>query len=217
MDLTLHHWSLTHNEVIVTFYTSLFFGNAEADNEVSRMIEQFHEDNISVEKLITLVGGRPNVNKAIMRKIEQTIRDEHPELKRFVDLGSCVLHVVHNGFGEGLEMYGKDIDQLCLDLHAIFKYRATRREDYYQLQANVGADIETFQQHTEVHWLSIGLAIHCMLEQWDTICQFIKDLEKDNTRKPKSINFKRAAALLPTGVQNVTSYVGALSSPLKSS
>ena len=42
-----------------------------------------------------------------------------------------------------------------------------------------------------------------MLEQ-DTICQFIKDLEKDNTRKPKSINFKRAAALLATGEQNVT-------------
>ena len=217
MDLTLHHWSLTHNEVIVTFYTSLFFGHAEADKAVSRMIEQFHEDNVSVEKLITLVRGGPNVNKAIMRKIEQTIRDEHPEFKRFVDLGSCVLHVVHNGFGEGLEMYGKDIDQLCLDLHAIFKYRTTRREDYYQLQANVGADIETFQQHTEVHWLSIGLAIHRMLEQWDTICQFIKDLEKDNTRKPKSINFKRAAALLPTGEQNVMSYVGALSPPLKSS
>ena len=155
------------------------------------------------------------VLKAIMRKIEQTIKDEHPEFKGFVDLGSCVLHVIHNGFGEGLEMYGKDIDQLCLDLCAIFKYSATRREDY--LGANLGAVIETFQQHTEVHWLSIGLAIHRMLEQWDTICQFIKDLEKDNTRKPKSINFKRAAALIPTGEQNVTSYVGTLSPPLKSS
>ena len=43
-----------------------------------------------------------------------------------------------------------------------------------------------------------------MLEQWDAICQFIKDLEKDNTRKPKSINFKRAAELLATGERNVT-------------
>ena len=43
-----------------------------------------------------------------------------------------------------------------------------------------------------------------MLEQWDTICQFIKDLEKNNTGKPKSINFKRAAALLATGERNVT-------------
>ena len=59
------------------------------------MIEQFHEDNISVHKLITLVRDGPNVNKAIMRKIEQTIKDGHLEFKGFVDLGSCVLHVVH--------------------------------------------------------------------------------------------------------------------------
>ena len=127
MDMTLRRWSPTHNEVIVTFYTSLFFGHAEADKGVSRMIEQIHEDNISVDKLITLVRDGPNANKEIMRKIEQTIKDEHPEFKGFVDLGSCVPHVVHNGLGKGLEMYGKDIDQLCLDLHAIFKYSAARR------------------------------------------------------------------------------------------
>ena len=68
-------------------------------------------------------------------------------------------------------MYGKYIDQLCLDLHAIFKYSAARRKDYQQLQANLGADTETFQQHTKVHWLSIGLAIGRVLEQWDMICQ----------------------------------------------
>ena len=101
-------------------------------------------------------------------------------------------------------MYGKDIDQLCFHLHAIFKYSAARREDYQQLQANLEADIETFQQHTKVRWLSIDPAIHRVLEQWDTICHFIKDLEKDNTRKSKSINFKRAAALLATGERNVT-------------
>ena len=62
MNLTLRYWSSTHNEVIVTFYSSLFFGHAEADKVVSRMIEQFHEDNIPVYKLITLVRDGPNVS-----------------------------------------------------------------------------------------------------------------------------------------------------------
>ena len=150
-----------------------------------------------------LLRDGPNVNKAIMRKIEQTFKDEYPEFKGFVDLGSGVLHVVYNSFGKGPEMY-VDIDQLCLDLYVIFKYIAARREDYQQLQANLGADIETFQQHTKVRWPSIGPAIRRVLEQWDMICEFIKDLEKDNTRKPRSINFKRAAALLATGERNMT-------------
>ena len=165
MDLTLRYWSPTHNEIIVAFYTSLFLGHAEADKVVSRMIEQFHEDNIPVDKLVTLVRDGPNVNMAIMRKIEQTIKDKHPEFKGFVDLGSCVLHAVHNGFGKGLQMYGKDINQLYLDLHAVFKYSAAMREDYQQLQANLGADIEIFLQHTEVRWLSIGPAVRRVLQQ----------------------------------------------------
>ena len=68
----------------------------------------------------------------------------------FVDMGSCVLHVVHNAFGKGLEKYGKEVDQLCLDLHAIFKHSSARREDYQQLQFDMGVELHTFQQHTEV-------------------------------------------------------------------
>ena len=45
MDLTLCYWSPTHNEVVITFYT-LFFGHAEADKVVSRMIEQFKEQGL---------------------------------------------------------------------------------------------------------------------------------------------------------------------------
>ena len=70
MDLPLRYWPSTRNEVIVSFYTSLCFGRAEADKVVPRMIEQFHEDNIPVYKLITFVRDGPNVNNAIMRKIE---------------------------------------------------------------------------------------------------------------------------------------------------
>ena len=77
----------------------------------------------------------------------------------FVDIGSCVLHVVHNAFGKGLEKYGKEVDQLCLDLHAIFKHSSARREDCQQLQFDMGVELHTFQQHTEVCWLSIGPVI----------------------------------------------------------
>ena len=92
------------------------------------MIEQFHEDNIPVEKLITLMRDGPNLNKAIMRKIEQTVKDEHPEFKQFVDLGSCVLHAVHNDFGKLLEMYGKDIHIKCARLAQLVRSLTANQE-----------------------------------------------------------------------------------------
>ena len=142
-------------------------------------------------KLIALARDGPNVNKTILNELQQMIKDDYPQFAGFVDIGSCVLHVVHNAFGKGLEIYGKEVDQLCLDLHSIFKHSAARREDYKQLQFDMGVDLHTFQQHTEVRWLSIGPAISRIMEQWDAICQFMKDLGKNEKTAPKSINYKR--------------------------
>ena len=200
MDLTLQYWSPTQNKVWVTFYTSLFFGHAEGGKVASKMFEQLTADKIPVNKLIALVRDGPNVNKTIMRKLQECISVEYLEFGGFVDLGSCVLHTVHNAFGKGLEKYGKDIDQFCLDLHSLFKYSAARREDFKQLQLSLDVEMHTFQQHTEVCWLSIGPAIHRILEKWDEICEFIKLLSEDEKKAPKSVNYKRASAML-TGIE----------------
>lgn len=64
--------------------------------------------------------------------------------------------------------------------------------------------MHTFQQHTELHWLSIGAAISRIIEQWGAICQFINDLGKDEKTVPKSINYKRVAAMLTGGEKDVT-------------
>ena len=117
MDLTLRYWSPTHNEVIVAFYTHILYCVCWSRHSSVKKHRAVPWGQHSCGQTYTLVSDGLNANKAIMRKIEQTIKDEHPEFKGFVDLGSCVLHIVHNGFGKGLEMYGKDIDQLCLDLH----------------------------------------------------------------------------------------------------
>ena len=74
-----------------------------------------------------------------------------------------------------------------------------RREDYQQLQFDMGIELHTFQPHREVRWLSIGPAISHIMEQWDAIYQFIRDLGKNEKTAPKSINYKRVAAMLTEG------------------
>ena len=204
MDLTLSYWSPTHNEVWVAYYTSLFFSHAEGAKVASKMFSQMKDDRIPMGKLIALARDCRNVNKTILNELQQMIKDDDPQFGGFVDIGSCVLHVVHNAFGKGLEKYDKEVDQLCLDLHAIFKHSAARREHYQQLQFDTGVDLHTFQQHKEVRWLSIGPAISCIVQQRDAICQFIRDLGKNDKKAPKSINYKRVAAMLTEGEKDAT-------------
>ena len=95
--------------------------------------------------------------------------------------------MIHNAFGKGLEHYGKDIDQLCLDLHSLFKYSAARREDFKEVQVEMELDTNNFLQHTEVRWLSIGPSIKRILEQWDAITHFVAELAKDSKKVPKCL------------------------------
>ena len=65
MYLTLRYWSPTHEEVWITYYTSLFFGHAEGEKVAVKLYEQLVSDGIPVAKLVTLVRDGPNVNKTI--------------------------------------------------------------------------------------------------------------------------------------------------------
>lgn len=196
MDLTLRYWSPTHDEVWVNFYTSLFFGHAEGEKVADRIFQTMVKDGLPITKLCTLVRDGPNVNKTIFRKLEGAIKDGNPDFNGFVDLGSCVLHNIHNAFGKGLEDYGKDVEQMCVDIHSLFKYSAARREDYRTLQIAMGVELHNFQQHTEVRWVSLGPSVRRILEQWECVCSFVKDLGKDPKTAPKSICYKRVAAML---------------------
>ena len=198
MDLTFRYWSTTHNEVWVTYYTSQFFGHAEAEKVLVKMYEQVLSDGIPVDKMATLIWDGPNVNKAIFRKMNGLITQDHPDFIGLIDLGSCSILIIHDAFGKGLEQYSKGIDQLCIDLHWLLKYSAARWEDLRNFQQDMEAEVSNFQKHTEVRWLSIGSAIKGILEQWNVITKFIEELAKDSKNMPKSVNFKRVHAMLAT-------------------
>ena len=101
--------------------------------------------------------------------MNELILQDCPEFPGLIDLGSCSLHIIHNAFGKGLEKNGKEVDQLCMDLHSLFKYRPARCEDFKDIQFEMELEIGNFQQHTEVRWLTIGPAIKSILEQWEAI------------------------------------------------
>ena len=167
MDLTLHYWSPVHREIWTSFYTSLFFGHAEGEVVATAIHEKMLEDGLPIERMVTLVRDGPNVNKTIFRKMNELIKHDHPDFAGLVDLGSCTIHIVHNAFGKGMQQFGKEIEQLCMDLHSLFKYSAARRDDLKELQYEMDLEMHNFQQHTEVCWLSIGPAIKRVLEQWE--------------------------------------------------
>ena len=136
--------------------------------------------------------------------MDELVRHDNPEFTGLVDLGSCSIHTIHNAIGKGLEKCGKEIEQHCMDLHALFKYSAARCEDFREVQIEMDLDLTNFLQHTVVRWLSIGPAVKRILEQWEAVTQFVTDLAKDPKKLPRSINFKRVHMMLNAKEKMVT-------------
>ena len=63
-----------------------------------KIYHQMVQDGLPTEKLATLVQDGPNVNETIFHVVERLIKEDHPEFPGLVDLGSCVIHTVHNAF-----------------------------------------------------------------------------------------------------------------------
>ena len=87
--------------------------------------------------------------------MNELILQDHPEFPGLIDLGSCTIHTVHNAFGKRMEQFGKEIDQLCMDLHSSCKYSAARWEGFKELQMEIDLEVHNFQQQTEVLWVSV--------------------------------------------------------------
>lgn len=164
MELHIRYWSPLHDEVWVRYYSSEFFGHADGATVSNAIMSTFTNDDIPLKQLLTLGSDGPNVNKTIWRLLEQKLKSKCPEFDGFVDIGTCNIHIIHNSFGKGIEKYGKDCEQLAIDLHSLFKYSAARREDFRELQLNLDLEQRIFLEHTSLRWLSIGPSVRRTVE-----------------------------------------------------
>ena len=64
--------------------------------------------------------------------------------------------------------------------------------------------MENFQKHTEVRWLSLSSAVKVLLRQFDAISEYLEELGSIESKKPKSIAYKRCCMML-VGAENKSS------------
>ena len=64
--------------------------------------------------------------------------------KALLDIGTYTLHIAHNAFGAGISEYGKNTQELAMDLHAFFHASAARKEELQNMQALLNIDEYVF-------------------------------------------------------------------------
>ena len=127
LDILVRYYSDNHNEVRVRFLKAAVFGHAYVESVANELCKTLQKSSLPLKYLLSLSSDGPNVNKAIKRNINRKLKANYQ--RELVDTGPCQLHVVHNSFRKGVEGYGSDVENLCIDIY-FFKLSAPRREDY---------------------------------------------------------------------------------------
>jgi hypothetical protein len=97
----------------------------------------------------------PAVNLAFQRKFNERLESEG--VLPFIDLCTCSLHPVHNGFRKCLEKFPFDVDQFASDIFQWFKLSLARREDYAEVQSEELLECvgEYFIRPVSSRWLTM--------------------------------------------------------------
>ena len=65
----------------------------------------------------------PNVARTVWKRVSAKAREEGGNL---LETGTCLLHIAHNAFGNGLTIYGANIPNFIIDVYQWFKLSAAR-------------------------------------------------------------------------------------------
>ena len=144
LDILVRYYSDNHNEVRVRFLKAAVFDHAYVANELRETLQQF---SLLLKYLLSLSSDGPNVNKVIKTIINSKLKANYQ--RELGDTGPCQLHVVHNSFRKGVEGYGSDVENLCIDLYYFFKLSPPRREDYEDVQQKLNPDEFIFLWHVQ--------------------------------------------------------------------
>ena len=147
LDILVRYYSDNHNEVRVRFLKAAVFGHAYAESVANELCETLQKFSLPLKYLLSLSSDGPNVNKAIKTIINSKLKANYQ--RELVDTGPCQLHVVHNSFRKGVEGYGSDVENLCIDIYYFFKLSPPRREDYADVQQKLNLDEFVFLQHVQ--------------------------------------------------------------------
>lgn len=76
--------------------------------------------------LLDLSMDGPNVNFALQKRLQSHFLTQDAT---FLDIGTCPLHTIHNGFSKGVREIDFDIDQFIVDIKAFFKLSSAHRKN----------------------------------------------------------------------------------------
>ena len=180
------------------YVASSFLGHARAGDLKTSIMEALSKDCLPLVKMLHLGCDGPNVNKSLKNQLNESI----VQLGGKSLIGSCNLHVVHNGFHAGISSVDQSwgVEDLMSDLFTFFKKYSSRAEDFTVIQEALNTEMKALKRFVTVsnHRLSVGPVCEQIIENWAGLTKYFLKTEHSAPIKESSM-YKRIATSLREG------------------
>ena len=102
----------------------------------------------------------------------------------FLDICTCSLHSIHNGFSKGVKVIDFDLEQFIVNINSFFKLSSARREDYSKLEGVTQLPPHFSLKHSSTRWVTLKKVTVQILEQWENLTEYFLNF------LPKQPNFR---------------------------
>ena len=128
-DRYVMYFSKKYQQIITGYCGSLFVGYCNSQALVSHFYEFLESLKLSSAWLINIGMDGPSVEQSFLCQLQSNLQEKPHKL---IDIGSCPLHIVNNGFKRTLVELKSiiDLDQIATKLHFFLKWSAAWQEDY---------------------------------------------------------------------------------------
>jgi len=86
----------------------IFLGRADGRTLANHFLKALSNGNIPLRKMITVGRAGPNVNKTVLRILNEAVKADRGS--PLLDIGYCNSHIFHNAFQAGLEEFGSRVE-----------------------------------------------------------------------------------------------------------
>lgn len=173
-QLDIHIRFQLGRHVITRYFNSKFLGHAKHTDIMQAL--RSGTEQLDDGKCIQISMDGPATNLKVLKEFisERECASDKPQ---FLNIGSCILHIVHGAFATGNNESGYNLDGLLKALFYLFEDCGARRSDLKQTSSFVGYPF----YFCKTRWVEDVIVAEQAIKVWPSIKEYIKTTEK----KPK--------------------------------
>ena len=100
-------------------------------------------------------------------------------------------HLIHIAAERAAHVLPVSAEELLIDIYYYLEKSTKRIQELKQCQVLCGVETHKILKHVTTRWLSLGICIKRLLEQWEPLRQFVRSM----IPKPKAASNKRSTSV----------------------